>query len=164
MEAAASLDPVAAGETLFYTVRVANDGPDRAEGVRLHALHTLGDGLVFKGATVSGRSISCSGSQFQGPVCGLGPLDDGETVELTLEFDLMVRLTESERVSVQFAVESAPSGGSQGEMLPREDPVPGNNTAAVARAVRTPDRDALVAIHNAMGGTSWNQQRHWLSE
>ena len=164
VEAAASLDPVAAGETLFYSVRVANDGPDRAEGVRLHALHTLGDGLVFQGATVSGRSISCSGSsQFQGPVCGLGPLDGGESVELTLEFDLTVRLTESEMVSVQFAVESVPGGGSQGAMLPREDPVPGNNTAAVSRGVRTPDRDALVAIYNAMGGPNWNQQRNWLS-
>ena len=164
VEAAASLDPVAAGETLFYSVRVANDGPDRAEGVRLHALHTLGDGLVFQGATVSGRSISCSGSsQFQGPVCGLGPLDGGESVELTLEFDLTVRLTESEMVSVQFAVESVPGGGSQGAMLPREDPVPGNNTAAVSRGVRTPDRDALEAIYNATGGTGWNQQRHWLS-
>ena len=164
VEAAASLDPVAAGETLFYSVRVANDGPDRAEGVRLHALHTLGDGLVFQGATVSGRSISCSGSsQFQGPVCGLGTLDDGESVELTLEFDLTVRLTESEMVSVQFAVESVPGGGSQGAMLPREDPVPGNNTAAVSRGVRTPDRDALEAIYNATGGTGWNQQRHWLS-
>ena len=164
VEAASSLDLVAAGETLFYSVRVANDGPDRAEGVRLHALHTLGDGLVFQGATVSGRSISCSGSsQFQGPVCGLGPLDGGESVELTLEFDLTVRLTESEMVSVQFAVESVPGGGSQGAMLPREDPVPGNNTAAVSRGVRTPDRDALEAIYNATGGTGWNQQRHWLS-
>ena len=164
VEAAASLDPVAAGETLFYSVRVANDGPDRAEGVRLHALHTLGDGLVFQGATVSGRSISCSGSsQFQGPVCGLGPLDGGESVELTLEFDLMARLTESEMVSVQFAVESVPGGGSQGAMPPREDPVPGNNTAAVSRGVRTPDRDALEAIYNATGGAGWNQQRHWLS-
>ena len=91
VEAVASPDPVATGETLFYTVRVANDGPDRAEGVRLQALHTLGEGLVFKGATASNRSMSCNSSQFQGPVCDLGPVDDGETVEATLEFDLMVR-------------------------------------------------------------------------
>ena len=163
VEAVASPDPVATGETLFYTVRVANDGPDRAEGVRLQALHTLGEGLVFKGATASNRSMSCNSSQFQGPVCDLGPVDDGETVEATLEFDLMVRLTESERVNVQFAVGVDPTSGSQGQTLPREDPVPGNNAAAVITGVRTPDRDALVAIYNAMGGASWNQQRNWLS-
>ena len=163
VEAVASPDPVATGETLFHTVRVANDGPDRAEGVRLHALHTLGEGLVFKGATASNRSISCSSSQFQGPVCDLGPVDDGEIVEATLEFDLMVRLTESERVNVQFAVGADTTSGSQGQTLPREDPVPGNNAAAVITGVRTPDRDALVAIYNAMGGASWNQQRNWLS-
>ena len=186
IEAMGSPDPVAPGETLFYTVRVANNGPDGAEDVRLHALHTLGEGLVFKGATASNQSLSCdTGSQFKGPVCELGTLGDGEIVEATLEFGLEIRLTEGENVRVGFAAEPAPiinpvsritdifqipqimselASLDEEERLPQEDPELGNNSTEVTTGVRAPDRDALVAIYNAMGGPNWGQQRNWLSE
>ena len=65
---------------------------------------------------------------------------------------------------MQFAVGADPTIRSQVETIPQEDPVPGNNATAVITGVRPPDRDALVAIYNAMGGPNWGQQRNWLSE
>ena len=162
--AEANPDPVATGEIMIYTVGVANNGPDRADGVILQGLHTLGQGLSLTGASVGGRPLSCDATaKFPGETCHLGPLDAGETVEATLEFELAARLAEGETVDMQFAAAPDLRSRAEGDDTPLEDQVPGNNAAAVITGVRTPDRDALAASYNAMGGASWNQQRNWLS-
>ena len=162
--AEANPDPVATGETMIYTVGVANNGPDRADGVTLQGLHTLGQGLRLTGALVGGDPLSCDAtSKFPGETCHLGPLDAGETVEATLEFELAARLTEGETVDMQFAAAPDLRSRAEGDDTPLEDQVPGNNATAIITGVRTPDREVLAAIYNAMGGASWNQQRNWLS-
>ena len=153
VEVAVSHDPVASGETLTYTVTVHNEGPDAADDVELYLSNAVMHGLVLTGASTSGSTPpSCSDSAAAaGYGCRLGNLGAGETIVVTLEFELALSLADGETFNTSFAV-----------MSHTEDLALENNSAA-ASTVRVAERVVLDALYNATGGRNWSHQRDWLS-
>ena len=142
VEAAVSHDPVASGEILTYTLSVHNEGPDAAEDVELHLRNAVMHGLVLTGASTSGGAPpSCSESAAAaGYACRLGDLGAGETIVVTLGFELAVSLADGETFNTLFAV-----------MSHTEDLALENNSAAAASTVRVADRVALADLYRATG-------------
>ena len=153
VEAAVSHDPVASGEILTYTLSVHNEGPDAADDVELHLRNAVMHGLVLTGASTSGgASPSCSESAAAaGYACRLGDLGAGETIVVTLGFELAVSLADGETFNTLFAV-----------MSHTEDLALENNSAAAASTVRVADRVALADLYRATGGSNWTYQGRWL--
>ena len=154
VEVAVSHDPVASGEILTYTLNVHNEGPDAADDVELHLRNAVMHGLVLTGASTSGGAPpSCSElADAKGYACRLGDLGAGETIVVTLEFELALSLADGETFNTLFAV-----------MSHTEDLALENNSAAAASTVRVADRVVLAALYNATGGRNWSHQRDWLS-
>ena len=154
VEVAVSHDPVASGETLIYTVTVHNEGPDEADDVELYLRNAVMHGLALTGASTSGSTPpSCSDSAAAaGYGCRLGNLGAGETIVVTLEFELALSLADGETFNTSFAV-----------MSHTEDLALENNSAAAASTVRVAERVVLDALYNATGGRNWSHQRDWLS-
>ena len=154
VEVAVSHDPVASGEILTYTLNVHNEGPDAADDVELHLRNAVMHGLVLTGASTSGGAPpSCSElADAKGYACRLGDLGAGETIVVTLEFELALSLADGETFNTLFAV-----------MSHTEDLALENNSAAAASTVRVADRVVLDALYNATGGRNWSHQRDWLS-
>ena len=154
VEVAVSHDPVASGETLIYTVTVHNEGPDAADDVELYLSNAVMHGLALTGASTSGSTPpSCSDSAAAaGYGCRLGNLGAGETIVLTLEFELALSLADGETFNTSFAV-----------MSHTEDLALENNSVAAASTVRVAERVVLDALYNATGGRNWSHQRDWLS-
>ena len=154
IEVAVSHDPVASGEILTYTLNVHNEGPDAADDVELHLRNAVMHGLVLTGASTSGGAPpSCSElADAKGYACRLGDLGAGETIVVTLEFELALSLADGETFNTLFAV-----------MSHTEDLALENNSAAAASTVRVADRVVLDALYNATGGRNWSHQRDWLS-
>ena len=154
VEVAVSHDPVASGETLTYTLTVHNEGPDAADDVELYLSNAVMHGLALTGASTSGSTPpSCSDSAAAaGYGCRLGNLAAGETIVLTLEFELALSLADGETFNTSFAV-----------MSHTEDLALENNSAAAASTVRVAERVVLDALYNATGGRNWSHQRDWLS-
>ena len=157
VEVAVSHDPVASGEILTYTLNVHNEGPDAADDVELHLRNAVMHGLVLTGASTSGGAPpSCSElADAKGYACRLGDLGDlgaGETIVVTLEFELALSLADGETFNTLFAV-----------MSHTEDLALENNSAAAASTVRVAERVVLDALYNATGGRNWSHQRDWLS-
>ena len=154
VEVAVSHDPVASGETLTYTVTVHNEGPDAADDVELYLSNAVMHGLVLTGASTSGSTPpSCSDSAAAaGYGCRLGNLGAGETIVVTLEFELALSLADGETFNTSFAV-----------MSHTEDLAPENNSAAAASTVRVADRVVLADLYRVTGGSSWTYQGRWLS-
>ena len=151
--ATATPDPVASGETLTYTARVENLGPEPAANVELTMLNLVGQGLVLEDASSGQRALACDTSALiRGFSCSLGRMEVGELIELTLEFELAVSLHDDVPLNAPFVVESD-----------QEDLNPGNNSATVETGVRFPDRAALVALYQATGGPNWRYDRNWLT-
>ena len=143
IEVAVSHDPVASGEILTYTLNVHNEGPDAADDVELHLRNAVMHGLVLTGASTSGGAPpSCSElADAKGYACRLGDLGAGETIVVTLEFELALSLADGETFNTLFAV-----------MSHTEDLALENNSAAAASTVRVADRVVLAALYNATGG------------
>ena len=154
VEVAVSHDPVASGEILTYTLNVHNEGPDAADDVELHLRNAVMHGLVLTGASTSGGAPpSCSElADAKGYACRLGDLGAGETIVVTLEFELALSLADGETFNTLFAV-----------MSHTEDLALENNSAAAASTVRVADRVVLDALYRATGGRNWSHQRDWLS-
>ena len=154
IEVAVSHDPVASGEILTYTLNVHNEGPDAADDVELHLRNAVMRGLVLTGTSTSGGAPpSCSElADAKGYACRLGDLGAGETIVVTLEFELALSLADGETFNTLFAV-----------MSHTEDLALENNSAAAASTVRVADRVVLEALYNATGGRNWSHQRDWLS-
>ena len=154
VEVAVSHDPVASGEILTYTLNVHNEGPDAADDVELHLRNAVMHGLVLTGASTSGGAPpSCSElADAKGYACRLGDLGAGETIVVTLEFELAVSLADGETFNTSFAV-----------MSHTEDLALENNSAAAASTVRVADRVVLADLYRATGGSSWTYQGRWLS-
>ena len=154
VEVAVSHDPVASGEILTYTLNVHNEGPDAADDVELHLRNAVMHGLVLTGASTSGGAPpSCSElADAKGYACRLGDLGAGETIVVTLEFELALSLADGETFNTLFAV-----------MSHTEDLALENNSAAAASTVRVAERVVLDALYNATGGRNWSHQRDWLS-
>ena len=139
------------GETLAYTVQVANLGPSPASGIRVHALNTVGDGLRLTGASTPGNSRLCGDTpRFRGVNCSLDDLQADESVELTLEFDLGVSLDPGQPIRMAFAVET----GSR-------DLTPQNNSTVAVVTRNTSEREILTAFYAAAGGSSWTNDLNW---
>ena len=153
LTAGATPDPVASGEMLTYTVRVENRGPDPADNVELNMLNVFSAGLVLREASDGAQSLLCELSlDFWGRSCSLGGIAAGETVKVTLQFELAVSLPDDVTVPMNFAVESE-----------KGDPNLANNTVMVETEVRLPDRVALAALYRGTGGPNWTYQGRWLS-
>lgn len=114
--ASAAPDPVTVGESLTFTITIANAGPAPATNV------TLTDTLL--GGTLSSATASqgtCSGS---GPVtCSLGTIANGSNATVTL----IVTTTQVGTASLSASVAAAES-----------DPSSGNNAVTVAATVNAP--------------------------
>ena len=153
---------LAAGTTIDYTATITNRGKDQATGVTLRAVDLLGEGLVLTGASTPHQGLDCAQEIAAGIICHLGALDFGDSLEVTLQYELAVCReellecatgVELETITTSFSVESDV-----------EDHALENNSWVVTTKVReSPDRAALVALYNAMGGANWTQQRYWLS-
>ena len=151
-----------AGTTIDYTATITNLGKDQATGVRLRVADLLGEGLILTRASTPLQTLDCAQEIAAGIICHLRDLDFAETLEVTLQYELTVCReellecatgVELETITTSFSVESDV-----------EDHALENNSTAVITEVReSPDRAALVALYNAMGGPSWTQQRYWLS-
>ena len=150
------------GTTITYTATVTNRGNRDATGVKLHGLDLLGDGLALTGASTPYQTLDCEQQLFVGITCHLGNLEDLESVEVTLEYKLAfcrqatAQCTADgvvDTINATFSVESD-----------NDDPAPENNSAIViTQVVESPDRDVLIALYNATGGSSWTSKRNWLS-
>ena len=151
-----------AGTTIDYTATITNLGKDQATGVRLRVADLLGEGLILTRASTPLQTLDCAQEIAAGIICHLRDLDFAETLEVTLQYELTVCReellecatgVELETITTSFSVESDV-----------EDHALENNSTAVITEVReSPDRAALVALYNAMGGPSWTHQRYWLS-
>ena len=153
---------LAAGTTIDYTATITNRGKDQATGVTLRAVDLLGEGLILTGASTPHQGLDCAQEIAAGIICHLGALDFGDSLEVILQYELAVCReellecatgVELETITTSFSVESDV-----------EDHALENNSWVVTTKVReSPDRAALVALYNAMGGANWTQQRYWLS-
>ncbi|MCX6029964.1 MAG: hypothetical protein NT169_11800 [Chloroflexi bacterium] len=131
----ASPNPVAAGETLTYTLVITNNGPSTATGVTL--TDTLPLSTTFNSA--SGSSWTCN--EAAGVVsCSDDTLIVGEVTTITVVVTVMAAAPDQ-------IVNTAEVGSSA------PDPTPGNNTASASTDVihpalvvtKTPD---LQVVHN----------------
>ena len=114
-------DPVCAGDTLTYRVRVANRGPATASGVRV--TETLPPGTVFLSAKPS--QGSCTGT-----TCNLGTLEEGASATVIYRVRPSRRGTMTNTASVSSA-----SAESQER----------NNSASATTTVR-PDKPDLKPV------------------
>jgi len=127
--------PAVAGETLSYTLTVANAGPSDADDVVLTDTLPLGTRLV---SAVPGQGDDCQtervGASTQGGtessyvVCGLGRLSGGETVTVTIVVVVDESLTEAVVHSAWVVTESV-------------DPNLGNNTLTESIPVSSESED-----------------------
>ena len=153
---------LAAGTTIDYTATITNRGKDQATGVTLRAVDLLGEGLVLTGASTPHQSLDCAQEIAAGIICHLGSLDFGDSLEVTLQYELAV--CREELLECATGVELGTITTSFSVESDVEDHALENNSTAVITEVReSPDRAALVAMYNAMGGPAWTQQRSWLS-
>jgi len=88
------VNPIVAGNTLTYTVRVANAGPDTAENVVV--TDTLPTGVTF------GSTSGCTEDTSGVPTCSLGNIAAGDSAQYTVEVtvDAGTSGTITNRVSV----------------------------------------------------------------
>ena len=121
-------DPVRPGETLTYTVRLANAGPQEAEEARAVLAVPAGITLLSAGGCVENGSRSF--------VCSFGDVPAGGTGERSVAFT--VDLDTTGTLSASVSAES-----------PTEDPEPGNNTANASTTVSVPQADLSVSLANA---------------
>ena len=159
---------LAPGTMITYTATIQNEGKDTATGLRLRAVDLLGEGLSFVKASTPRLDLLCEQEIFVGVTCELGDLDaddsgpSGDSLQVTLQYEVSVCRQEGlectadgdvESIRAYFLVESNVV-----------DPAPGNNTAVVTTLVReSPDKAALTALYDGMGGSGWIQQRYWNS-
>ena len=125
----ASVEPYtgAVGEPLTYTVKITNGGPDRAEGVTLHAAGPAKYGFVFAEA-----SQHCERSYFGRVTCELGTLEvDDQATVLTLVFAAPPASLQAQEMEARFDVTSLTYD------------LPHNNRASVIIAV-DPGHPAVV--------------------
>ena len=89
IEAEVDPDPARTDELVTYTVTVQNNGPDRADDVKLTMKSISSLGLSLQQADLSGSSLSCVRPDSIGDlVCNLGNIDAEQTATATLEFSL----------------------------------------------------------------------------
>ena len=119
---------VAPGGTVTYTVSVTNDGADRAEETALTVGGLSQTGLALRSARTDVTSQHCDAS-VSGDflTCVLGDMDDGETLTLTLEFEVVFEPLEPITATLGFHAASQVY-----------DPAPDNNSAEVTTTVQPP--------------------------
>ena len=114
-----SPDPVAAGQTLTYTVTVTNDGPSLATGVEV--IDTLPAGVTY---------LTDTDSCVQGPVgtltCDVGDIAAGASSIFTIQVAVNANVADGTVLTNTAVVD-----GNQ------EDPNPANNTATTTTIVNT---------------------------
>ena len=160
VEAEVDPDPVRTDELLTYTVTVQNEGPNRADDVKLTTKSISSLGLSLQQADLSGNSLSCSRPDSIGDlVCNLGNIDAEGIATATLEFALKPTFPAGTPFTTNFIVTQR-QGGSP---LPREELTPRDNSTSVT-ALTTSDRNALIALYNATGGQNWRNNANWPSE
>jgi uncharacterized repeat protein (TIGR01451 family) len=123
-----SADPVVAGVSYSYTVRVANGGPDHAPGVTLR--QSLPSGATYGTPVASQGSCTRSSATL---TCLLGRLDGGAVATVQVEV--------TPRTAGTFgsvATATVTGGGA--------DPSPGDNRAAQSTVVTRPSADLGVAV------------------
>ena len=126
VRASGSPGSVAPGETVTYTVSVTNGGADRAEAVALTVGGLNQAGLALRSVRADGLSQQCdafiSGDAL---TCSLGGMDDGETITVTLEFEVVFEPPEAVTATLAFHAASQVY-----------DPAPDNNSAEVTTTVQ----------------------------
>jgi uncharacterized repeat protein (TIGR01451 family) len=110
-----SPDPVKVNDLLFYSLTVANNGPDRASGVV--ATDALPAGVTYVSVISSQGNCNKSGSTI---TCNLGEMDKGESATI----DLVVKAVAAGVVSNTASVKGTPG-----------DPNTKNNKATVKTSV-----------------------------
>ncbi|MEA3204391.1 MAG: hypothetical protein QOI63_2073, partial [Thermoplasmata archaeon] len=122
-----SADPLLAGQTLAYSVVVANHGPDDAPGVTL--TDTVPAGMDY-GAILTTQGTCTRAATVV--TCRLGPLASGGVASIVLP------MVPTRAQSALNAASVAPAGAL--------DPVSANNRASATTTVRAPSTDLAVAV------------------
>ena len=161
VEAQVNPDPVRTEEPVTYTVAVENKGLDRADDVRLTMKSIRSIGFSLQQANLSGSPLNCSDTDSLGDlVCELGDMDAEETATATLEFMTKPDFPTGTPITAAFAVTSEENTGGP---LPKEELIPGDNSTAVTTQSAS-DRNALVALYEAVAGPNWTVSTNWLSD
>ncbi|MGH2527822.1 MAG: Calx-beta domain-containing protein [Actinomycetota bacterium] len=119
-------DPVTAGETLTYSIRVDNLGPNRANGVsvsdNIPSQLTGASGTWTK--TSPSGSGTCTGTAPM--TCAIGDLDAGASATVTITATVAPSTTDGTVITNMATVSQTGPG----------DPVSGNNSATTTTTVR----------------------------
>ena len=132
------VDPIAAGNTLTYTLTVNNAGPDPAAAVVV--TDTLPAGVTFA------ASSGCTQDPNGVPTCALGDLAAGASAQYTIQVTVDAGTTGI--LTNQASVSSATA-----------DPNPGNNTASETTSTRGFTDDPLVPGETSVKAVHFTEPR-----
>lgn len=116
-------DPIELDKQIIYKLFVYNDGPDRADSVKIIA--SIPEGFIYRGTTAPGTAVSKLGNTL---LCTIPHIQSGDSTTMVIRFD------SNETGSYTFIVET------EGDYF---DPFPSNNSI-------TETTDVSFMIHDKM--------------